>query len=212
MSSAGMAPGQAPKKKSNKWLIGCLVGAGLLFCVFIPVVGVLAAIAVPNFMKFKCKSLQSEAKVSLMSLRTAEEAFHAEHGYYTSDLVALEWQPFGSPRYLYGFADAGPGNVRRAEAPGDYDETRQHTAALASPTFDTSKMVDRNGSKLAPEDFPDSFVERDHFIAAAVADIKDTRDGHLDTWTIDEKGDLKNDYDACTGVGLPSTSSYDDGE
>ncbi|HVO30165.1 MAG TPA: hypothetical protein VMV18_05500 [bacterium] len=199
MSTPGNAPQApaAPPKKSNKMLIGCLIGCGFLLCVVVPIVGILAAVAVPNFQKYKCKSMQSEAKMNLKGLQIAEESFHADHGYYTSDLAALKWQPDGSPRYLYGFADAGPGDVRRAEAPSDYDETRKDTFALSG--VNTEKMVDRNGTRLAAADFPDSYVERDKFVAAAVGDIVSTSDGHLDSWTVDEKGAVQNDFDACSG-------------
>src|SRR5690349_2427434 len=101
-------------------LIGCVVALPFL----VAVVGIVAAIAIPNFIKFQCRSKQSEARVNLTSLYIAEKAFYAENGWYTSDLEALNWQPSGSPIYLYGFSQGGPHEddlPRGAIAPSGYD-------------------------------------------------------------------------------------------
>ncbi len=66
------------------------------------VVGVLAAIAVPNFVKFQCRSKQSEAKGNLKALYVAEESFRAENDRYDRDFAALQFTPKGQKiRYTY---------------------------------------------------------------------------------------------------------------
>lgn len=68
----------------------------------IPLCGVCAAIAVPNFVKFQCRSKQSEAKGNLKALYVSEESFRAEHDRYDSDLAALQFTPRGERvRYVY---------------------------------------------------------------------------------------------------------------
>ena len=54
--------------------------------VAIAIIGLLAAIAIPNFLKYEAKSKQSEAKLNLGSLGTSAEAFHTEMDtYHTGD-------------------------------------------------------------------------------------------------------------------------------
>ena len=178
-------------KKSNKMMIGCMIAGGVFLCLVVPITGILAAIAIPNFIKFKCRSQQSEAKANLRSLQIAEQVFYGDHNFYTSDLKALDFHPEAgrATHYLYGFAEAGPGNVRKSEQPADYDETRQTSLALGN------SVSDKHGSSLTVDDLPsETIVDRDHFVAGAVGDIGN---GGLDLWTIDEKSSPKNTFSAC---------------
>ena len=51
--------------------------------IVIAIIGILAAIAIPNFVKFQCRSKQTEARSSLKAIYTAEEAYRAEYDSYT---------------------------------------------------------------------------------------------------------------------------------
>ena len=46
--------------------------------IVVAIIGILAAIAIPNFMTFRLKAKTSEAKSNLGSIRTCEEAYKAE--------------------------------------------------------------------------------------------------------------------------------------
>ena len=50
--------------------------------IVVAIIGILAAIAIPNFVKFQCRSKQSEAKGSLKAIYTAEESYRAEQDKY----------------------------------------------------------------------------------------------------------------------------------
>jgi len=69
----------------------------------VAIIGILAAIAIPNFMRFQAKSRQGEAKANLGAIYTAIESFRNEYGTYTTDLSVIGWLPSGAPRYNYGF-------------------------------------------------------------------------------------------------------------
>ncbi len=45
--------------------------------IVVAIIGILAAIAIPNFVRFQARSKQSEAKVNLKSAFTAEKAYFA---------------------------------------------------------------------------------------------------------------------------------------
>jgi len=48
----------------------------------VAIIGLLAAIALPNFQKFQCRAKQSEAKAGLKMLLVAEEAYRGENDFY----------------------------------------------------------------------------------------------------------------------------------
>jgi type IV pilus assembly protein PilA len=57
--------------------------------IVVAIIGILAAIAIPNFLQYQMKSRQSEAKTNLQAIRTSEISFQGENGCY------LGIAPFG---------------------------------------------------------------------------------------------------------------------
>jgi len=52
--------------------------------IVVAIIGILAAIAIPNFLRFQLKAKSSEGKTNLAAIRTAEESYFAEYGVYVS--------------------------------------------------------------------------------------------------------------------------------
>ena len=52
--------------------------------IVVAIIGILAAIAIPNFLTYQMKSRQSEAKVNLGAIKTSEIAFQGEQGCFLS--------------------------------------------------------------------------------------------------------------------------------
>jgi type IV pilus assembly protein PilA len=50
--------------------------------IVVAIIGILAAIAVPNLLRFQLRSRAGEAKTSIAGIRTAEEAYAAEYATY----------------------------------------------------------------------------------------------------------------------------------
>lgn len=48
--------------------------------IVVAIIGILAAIAIPNFLQYQMKSRQSEAKTNLQAIKTSEVSFQAEQG------------------------------------------------------------------------------------------------------------------------------------
>jgi type IV pilus assembly protein PilA len=57
--------------------------------IVVAIIGILAAIAIPNFLQYQMKSRQSEAKTNLQAIKTSEVAFQAERGCYIGVAVEL---------------------------------------------------------------------------------------------------------------------------
>ncbi len=52
--------------------------------IVVAIIGILAAIAIPNFLRFQLKAKSSEGKSNLAAIRTAEESYYSEFGVYVS--------------------------------------------------------------------------------------------------------------------------------
>jgi type IV pilus assembly protein PilA len=69
--------------------------------IVVAIIGVLAAIAIPNFLNYQCKAKQSEAKSGLGTIRTAQEAYFAEHDTYSYEAGDIGFATKGKARYTF---------------------------------------------------------------------------------------------------------------
>ena len=74
--------------------------------IVVAIIGILAAIAIPNFLKFQAKSKQSEAKTNLKGIYTAETGFFGEVNSY-GDFQTVNWEPVGNSRYRFSLVTSG---------------------------------------------------------------------------------------------------------
>ncbi len=108
--------------------------------IVVAIIGILAAIAIPNFLRFQLRSKTGEARTNLAAIRTAEESYFAEYGTYvgatdypgalltskqvwtpatTHGFEIMGWAPEGSVFYSYA---VGTNNADyMAVAAGDLD-------------------------------------------------------------------------------------------
>ena len=74
--------------------------------VVVAIIGILSAIAVPNFKKYQAKSKTSEAKLQLSAAYTAEQSFYADYDTYHACLKYMGFNPANetaSRYYAVGF-------------------------------------------------------------------------------------------------------------
>ena len=59
--------------------------------IVVAIIGILAAIAIPNFLNYQCKAKQSEAKQSLGTIAKSQEAYLAEYDTYADNVDRQAW-------------------------------------------------------------------------------------------------------------------------
>ncbi len=150
--------------------------------VVVAIIGVLSAIAVPNFKKYQAKSKQSEVKIQLAAVYTIEVGAMADYDSYASCLTDLGYDTPARGYYILGFAADVPGNV---EARGG---TCSSSATVAPDTQlkAGNDVVAKRGHIQAGNDVSADFQE---FVAGAAGNISSTL---VDQWTIDNTKALSN--------------------
>lgn len=207
-------------KKRSMSLLGNSSGFTLVeLMVVVAIIGILAAVAIPNYQKYQAKARQSEAKIALASIFTAEKSFSAENGSYTGCTRQAGFVPDGAGRYYaVGFAGnttsvpnntcgpAGGLDCARFNWPGNANGT---ACTLAEETFPgannegtatghdsgyaaTQKVVGA-GSKTA--DLTSSSVSQNLFTAQASGFVSNT--STADSWTMNQDKTLTN---ATSGI------------
>lgn len=107
--------------------------------IVVAIIGVLAAVGIPQFSKFQSKSRQAEVKTNLAALFTMQKAFHTQYYHYTVDLQNVGFGIHGRGlRYDMGFsgsANCGASFVTNAAMTGAPAENAARTVAstLAPP-------------------------------------------------------------------------------
>ena len=134
--------------------------------VVVAIIGILAAIAVPNFVKFQCRSKQSEARGNLKAMYVAQESYKAEFDSYGSvgpiDGQAnaqtatnqIGFVPKGNRlRYIYSATSNAPTTGTAAQftglATGGSTDTNEMTGDLWSVT-DLNDVCNSNAARAVP--------------------------------------------------------------
>ena len=82
--------------------------------IVVAIIGILAAIAIPNFLTYQMKSRQAEAKTNLQAIKTSEVAFQAERGCY----IGIQAEGVASPAAAVKTTPAPWGVGQGPTAPG----------------------------------------------------------------------------------------------
>ena len=88
--------------------------------IVVAIIGILAAIAIPNFLRYQAKTKQSEAKSNLGSIFTTMVTYFGEEDTYASSIANLGWAPEGTTRYAYSVS-AGTVTQFSSRATGQID-------------------------------------------------------------------------------------------
>ncbi len=127
--------------------------------IVVAIIGILAAIAIPNFTRFQLKAKSSEGKVNVAAIRTAQEAYAAEFGRYVTAQASpaatvgtqkipfvdvdnfgqLGWAPEGDVFFSYETANStGEWFTIGAEADIDGDSDMQQWGYFSDSAADAS--------------------------------------------------------------------------
>ena len=75
--------------------------------IVVAIIGVLASVAIPNFLRYQARTRQAEAKANLSAIFVAQTAFFSEMAYY-GHFNQIGYAPVGPSRYTYRSGAAGP--------------------------------------------------------------------------------------------------------
>jgi type IV pilus assembly protein PilA len=150
--------------------------------IVVAIIGILAAIAIPNFLRFQLRSKAGEGKVNLAAIRTAEEGYFAEFSTYVEASTPSPVDPSVLDVAKNGWTDNG-----------GFDEMGWGPEGDVYYTY---------GVAVGPAGGPPF----DHYTAEAVSDIDD--DDSLNTWGYVKPSAAGSTVDAafagagdCTGAG-----------
>jgi len=96
--------------------------------VVVAIIGILSAVAVPQFQKFQRKAKQTEARANLAAIYTGQKVFRVEYNTYYNNMISIGFIPEGT--YAYRIGDVAPASstvVRPANFSGSYTSEDNYT-------------------------------------------------------------------------------------
>jgi type IV pilus assembly protein PilA len=164
--------------------------------VVVAIIGILAAIAVPNFQKFSAKAKQAEAKANLSAVYSAARAYSAEWTFFRCDFGRNGYGPTGNLRYSHGFVAENGAALVAGEPTAAQIATGMNgintvaycadAEVVASPTNVCNIMA----VPVAPTALGGTVCNNTNFTANARAML--LQNGVEDQWTINEQKVLTN--------------------
>ncbi len=159
--------------------------------IVVAIIGILAAIAIPNFNRFQAKSKQSEAKANLKGIFTAAKARFAEKDNFGSTFADIGFAPEKNNRYtyLYGGTTAGTTlwQTRSTVDGGTGGTTEACSGGVASAVTTAAPFT---------------------FVASACGNV-DT-DTFIDGWAINHNNIMANNPVLAADVATPTTELAND--
>jgi len=171
--------------------------------VVVAIIGILAAVAIPNYQKYQARARQSEAKVMLASSYTALQSYFAEVGTYTECLKAIGFESSSGAKryYTVGINQAdvstcGPtGGASCLAYAFDNAGVATQTCAIADGTSYYLATAGLGGGPAAIGDLSLDSVSQTQFTVHAVGRISSAPASNAtarDSWIIDHNKALVN--------------------
>jgi type IV pilus assembly protein PilA len=132
--------------------------------IVVAIIGILASIAIPDFLKFQARAKQAEAKMNLGAIYTQQIAYYGEYTTYAGGadaIVNIGWDPMKNQKMYYSYM------IDNSILWGDF----------------------LKGSASVPAGVPVPSTDA-AFTAIAFGNID--RDAFLDVWIMNDRKQLKN--------------------
>jgi prepilin-type N-terminal cleavage/methylation domain-containing protein len=163
--------------------------------IVVAIIGILAAVAVPNYQRFQMKARQSEAKSLLGALFTNEKAFFAEAQSFTTAIDGIGFAPEGQLTYVTGFgADQALVKLNGIDA--------GHVACFSTLSASATGCVYNGGAvakvpwlqaKTAPSVITATSTVSNGVTGSFLAESRALLNGKQDDiWTLDNNNNLSN--------------------
>jgi type IV pilus assembly protein PilA len=179
--------------------------------VVVAIIGILAAVAIPNYQKYQARARQSESKVALAAAFTAEKGFAAEQNTFTGCLQNAGYAPdnylqaTGRRYYTLGFTSAVATGATCGLSGGVACNFYSYNANTGAPgatctgagaqTANDNTMFTANvfasAGAAATTSVSGGTLTRSTFVIFADGQISTTVSAN-DTWTIDDQKVLTN--------------------
>ena len=155
--------------------------------IVVAIIGILSAIAIPNFRKYQARARTSEAKLQLSSIYIGEASLNAEYEVYGTCLTFMGYSRAPRGYYAVGFGADATGPNGNVVTNGGAGCTAGQFQFVPTTVMRVGATTAATVGLLAAS----STADGARFTAEAVGSI-DSASTQTDKWTIDENKNLNH--------------------
>ena len=161
--------------------------------IVVAIIGILSAVAIPNFKKYQARAKTSEAKLQLASLYSAEIALQADYDAFGTCLTFMGYAGASRGYYAIGFKGASSANSDIATAGGsgcgasNFAHVPTTVPKVGGRGVTAGGLASTANFTAAPN-VPSSGAS---FLAGATGYVSPDSTG-VDSWTINEEKSLEH--------------------
>ena len=177
--------------------------------IVVAIIGILAAIAIPNFIKFQARSKQSEAKANLKALFVTEKAYLQAVDRYSSSFTEVGFAPERNNRYAYFLSNASAPVEDRS---GSVITTAANAVVITVDTFRFTAP-----SSIAANTYANTgcgtiagIIGAGPYVFTGVAAGDVDGDPLLDQWSISTDGRTLPQSATCEGGNVSAGEPFND--
>lgn len=169
--------------------------------IVVAIIGILAAVAIPNYQKYQARARQSEAKISLASVYTTETSYAAENSSFSECITDIGYASTGKNLYYAVGWGAAPGGGNTCGPLGNTGCNQTFNTAVAAACVSIpATYVNATISASAPTtalatqaQIPaGTLMTKTTFTAGAGGWVSTSNTTTADQWTIDQTKTLYN--------------------
>ena len=170
--------------------------------VVVAIIGILSAVAIPNFKRYQAKTKTSEAKLQLAAIYSAESSLQSDFDAYASCLTDAGYSPpTAGNYYAYGFSADSTGKANKIItdnggtcAAGFHQFAGDKSVGGAVAAVGWLAKVDPSASPSFTETAPKVTDTGSEFVAGAIGPIDpdNNTDVSADSWAINQDKALFN--------------------
>ena len=148
--------------------------------VVVAIIGILAAVAIPQYAKVQNKSKQSEVNVHLSGIYSAELSFYEIWTSYYGALETIGYSPKGRVRYNCGFTAVGPASPKLGAPTGTVTSFRGNLCIVGG----APAAICQFDSDVTATNISASVRTSTLFTAQCITRFNNMPAASRDTWTI----------------------------
>lgn len=157
--------------------------------VVVAIIGILSAVAIPQFKRYQAKSKQSEAKIALAAVYTIETSAFSDYDTYATCLLDLGFEQPNQGYYTVGFSTAFTGTATTGNQGVSMRISGTTTSGCTSAaSVAPSSPLEVNSA--ATGTWPTTSATQTAFVAGAYGSISSKTP--RDQWTINQQKRLLN--------------------
>ena len=165
--------------------------------IVVAIIGILSAVAIPNFKKYQAKSKTSEAKLQLAGMYTALSSYLSNNDTYDTCLNVMGYEAYAGTDTTFNYYSVGFNSATASLSSNTLCDTNGNDEGLSywsGTKGSANSPTDRTAAEIPTDLDGDPTIETLKFTVGAVGNIANETSANpkIDSWSMNETKDIEH--------------------